>query len=73
MDADRDRPRAAQHEDQAIPADPISPSLREVLVRRQKAQLKALSESTQPDAERLADLYVFGNALGGRIKTDIPT
>ncbi len=42
---------------------PISPTLREVLARRQKAHLKTLS-----DAERLADLYVFGDEIGGRIK-----
>lgn len=62
-----------QHEDEAIPQIPISPTLREVFVRRQKAQLKALPESTQPEAERLAELYVFGNAIGERIKTDIKT
>ena len=47
---------------------PISPTLREVLVRRQKAHLKTLPESPKSDADRLADLYVFGNEVGGRIK-----
>lgn len=53
---------------------PISPTLREVLVRRQKALLKTLPESsTTSDAERLADLHVFGNEIGARIKTDVKT
>jgi hypothetical protein len=43
-------------------------TLREVLVRRQKAHLKTLPESPKSDADRLADLYVFGNEVGGRIK-----
>ena len=47
---------------------PISPTLREVLVRRQKAYLKILPESSKPDAERIGDLYVFGDEIGGRIK-----
>ena len=46
----------------------IAETLREVLTRRQKAYLKTLPASSKSDAERLADLCVFGNEIGERIK-----
>jgi integrase len=47
---------------------PISPKLREVLVRRQKARVATFPESPKPKADDIADLYAFGNEIGGRIK-----
>src|SRR5689334_17916691 len=46
----------------------ISPKLREILVRRQKAHLATLSEPSKQKPENIAELYTFGNEIGGRIK-----
>jgi hypothetical protein len=50
-----------RRETRAIPIN-IKPCVREVSTRRQKTHL-----ATWSDAERIADLYVFGNEVGGRI------
>jgi integrase len=54
---------------------PLSATMRELLTRRQHEYLATLPKPFNPDttdADRVADLYVFGNGLGERIR-DIRT
>jgi integrase len=49
---------------------PLSPTLRELLSRRQHDCFASLPRAFSPavsEAERIAELYVFGNAIGERI------